>query len=312
MLSVQQVASQTCCSAGAPLTTTFQIAEEEKNVISTQLKFTHRSINRLVENQEVLKNDPRTRLGNNLLFKTDYTLGNRFAISAVIPYVFQSRTTFSESQSSAGIGDIMLIGQYGISIKKDTKLSFSLGTKWPTGKVSHRSIRGIVLSPDMQSGSGTIDVLFGTSLIKRDFLVKNLTSILTALYRKNTTNNNFGDSSGVGGRRFKFGDEILVDFTLAHQQVWGVWFASPYLNLNYRYATANREQGQISPNSGGQWLSIQSGVQFSPKERYSFKVYGQIPFIQSLDGLQITTDFEVGVEFNYKIKPKKKQQPFNR
>jgi len=109
--------AQTCCSAGAPLTSTFQIAQDEAHILNTQVKYTYRSINRLVDNRETLDNDPRTRLGNNLLLKLDYSFNNNFALSAVLPYVFQSRTTISEEQSSAAIGDLLLVGQKSIVLE---------------------------------------------------------------------------------------------------------------------------------------------------------------------------------------------------
>ena len=303
--------AQTCCSAGAPLTSVFQIAQEDKKVLRTKLKYTYRSINRLVENSEVLVNDPRSRLGNNLLLKADYTLSNKFAISLVLPYVFQSRTTFSEEQTSDGFGDVLLVGQYQKKIKEEYTLSFSLGLKLPTGRVNQLSSRGVFLSPDMQSGTGTYDFLFGVNFGKRHFLIKNMSFYTNILYRKNTTNENFGQVGNSGGRSFKFGDELIFDATLAHQQIWGTWFATPYVNLQYRTSQANREQGQESPNSGGEWLNAQAGLQLAPNAVYDFKIYGQVPIYQELNGLQITTDFEVGIEFNYKFNLAKKKLPSN-
>jgi len=309
LFTANSLKAQTCCSAGAPLTSTFQIAKDDAHVLNTQIKYTYRSINRLVDNREILINDPRTRLGNNLLLKLDYSLKKNFAVSAVLPYVFQSRTTISEEQSSAAIGDLLLVGQKSIPLKNDASLSFSVGTKLPTGKVNHFGERGIILSPDMQSGSGTFDFLFGTSFTKVHFLTNNLTFSSNVLFRKNTTNNNFGVIDGTGGREFKFGDEFLLETTFAYQQVWGTWFSTPYINLNYRFATANREEeGNISNNSGGQWIGTQAGIQLAPNETFTFIIYGQVPFFQSLEGTQITTDFEVGIEFNYRIRTKKKEK----
>ena len=301
--------AQTCCSAGAPLTSTFQIAHEDQKSINLHLKYTYRSINRLVENREILINDPRTRFGNNLLLKTDYSINKKIALSLVLPYVFQSRTTTSESQSSAGLGDILLVGQYSQKVKDEYSLSYSIGAKLPTGKVNHFNGRGIFLSPDMQSGSDTFDFLFGLNLGKKHFIKKNVSFNASLLYRKNTTNKMFGETSSSSGRSFKFGDEFIADLTFAHQQLWGVWFVTPYVNLQYRTSQANREEETISPNSGGQWLSAQAGLQLRPKENFSLKIYGQVPFFQALEGLQITTDYELGISFNHSLQIEKKKSP---
>ncbi len=310
MLYAANMLGQTCCSAGAPLTSTFQIAHEDQKTIQLELKYTYRSINRLVENREVLVNDPRTRLGNNLLLKADYAFNKKIAVSLVLPYVFQSRTTTSESQSSVGLGDMLLIGQYSQKVKEEYALSYSIGAKLPTGKVDHFNERGIFLSPDMQSGSGTFDFLFGINLGKKHFIKKNVSFNTSVLFRKNTTNATFGETNNSSGRSFKFGDEFIADITLAHQQLWGLWFASPYVNLQYRTIQANREEGTVSPNSGGQWLSAQAGVQLRTKENFSFRIYGQVPFFQALEGLQITTDYELGVSLFHNLALEKKKLPF--
>lgn len=304
MLCAGSTLGQTCCSAGAPLTSTFQIAHEDQKVLNLQLKYTYRSINRLVENQEILVNDPRTRFGNNLLLKGDYALNKKIALSAVVPYVFQSRTTTSEEQTSAGIGDVLLVGQYQQKVKQEYSLSYSVGAKLPTGEVNHANERGVFLSPDMQSGSGTFDFLFGVNLGKKYFIKKNLSFGASLLYRKNTTN------PDLNGRSFKFGDEFIADLTLSHQQLWGVWFATPYINLQYRTSQANIEETE-SPNSGGQWLSAKAGLQLAPKQNYNIKIYGQVPFFQSLEGLQITTDYELGIEFNHRLQLEKKKLPLS-
>ena len=144
---------------------------------------------------------------------------------------------------------------------------------------------------------------------QKHFIKKNVSFGASLLYRRNTTNDTFGETSTSSGRSFKFGDDFLADVTLSHQQLWGVWFATPYVNLQYRNSQANIEEESESPNSGGQWLSAQAGLQFVPKQNFNIKLYGQVPFYQSLQGTQITTDYEIGIEINHKLQFEKKKLP---
>jgi len=213
----------------------------------------------------------------------------------------QNRNTFSEEQSSAGVGDITLVTQYGKTFKNDLDIRLSVGLKVPTGNISHQSDRGVFLSPDMQSGSGTVDVISRFSLSKSHFAIRNMLLQFGVLYRRNSTNNNFGAIDNVGGRVFKFGDEFQTDINLSYQSLIGSTFFTPYINLKYRRSQANEEQNIIAPNSGGQWLSSTLGFSFTPDDRLGFNLYGELPFYQDLTGLQITTDYEIGIGVNYKL-----------
>ena len=291
--------AQTCCSAGAPVSTFLDIANANEKSLSFQLNYEYKSINLLVDNNTRLENDPRTRSGQSLSFKMDYTLNSKWAFSAILPLVHHSRSTLSEQQKSTGIGDLSLLAQYSIYSSPIHNLNVSGGIKLPTGVTSHKTDSQIFISPDMQSGSGSIDFLLRASYSKSDFLMSFLTATISTIYRKNGTNNGFGSVDNFAGRSFAFGDEFTSVFGLRYLKTYDAGFLIPDASLKVRWGGANTEQGSMSSNSGGRWLSLPLGISFVPDESKSIRLYGELPLYQDLEGLQITTDFIIGIQFTY-------------
>ena len=97
---------QTCCSAGAPVSTFLGIADANDQSLSFQLNYEYNSINLLIDDNEKLENDPRSRYGQSISMKVDYTLNQKWAFSTILPLVHHSRNTISDNQNSFGIGEL--------------------------------------------------------------------------------------------------------------------------------------------------------------------------------------------------------------
>jgi len=305
-ISYYTLTAQTCCSAGAPITSSFDIGTSDANQsIGVQLDYEYNSVNRLIDNNRKLRNDPRNRSGHNILFKTDFNINKHWAVSAFIPLVIQSRTTFSEEENATGIGDLSLLGQFTQYFGQDYQLKWSGGIKLPTGKQYISDDRGIILSPDMQSGSGTIDFFGRIALVKQHTFIRNLTNQTAISYRYNTVNNHFGDPEKIAGRQFKFGNETIVNSAFSYSFVVNSLFVIPELGVTLRHTSPNQEQGIDASNSGGYWIRIPLGVQLKTIKNFSIRLHGEIPIKEFLDGLQITTNYKLGLQLRYQI-------PFNK
>ena len=278
-------------------------------LLSFTLGYEYKGINLLIDNNQRLINDPRTRYGQNVSFKTDYILNERWALSATVPLIFQSRTTLSESESSFGLGDISLVSQYKLFQKEKLAIHLAAGLELPTGVVNHTGPSSIFLSPDMQSGSGTFDVLIGGSLYYDKLFHPALSLSTELLYKRNGTNENFAGTDNFSGRRFGFGHETLASIGLQYQYVHSIGFFIPDLAFKYRNGSPNREQAtNAAPNSGGNWLSLPVGLSFVPDLDKSIRAFAEIPLLQNLSGLQITTSFTFGVQLRYSLQKKDTQQ----
>lgn len=296
---LQNIYSQTCCTAGAPISSNLEISNSEINSFSFQLGYSYKSINLLIDNDERLVNDPRTRYGQNLGLKVDYVLSKKWAVSAILPLVHQARSTISQSQSSFGLGDLSLIGQYLVYGDQRSALNVSGGVKLPIGKVDHRDASNIFLSPDMQSGSGSYDFIFRTSYNRTRFLTPLMTINVSAVFRRNGFNHSFGSTDNFEGRSFAFGNNAIFVLGLRYLINYKLGFLIPDVALKYRWGGANQEEESTASNSGGNWISVPIGFSYDLDGKKSVRLYGELPVYQKLDGLQITTDFEVGVQLSY-------------
>ncbi len=298
LISIEGI-TQTCCSAGAPITSSFDIALTDNQSFAIQLDYEYKSVNRLVDNNRVLVNDPRQRNGQNLLLKADYIYNTNWSFSAFIPYVIQTRSTFSETQNAAGIGDLTFLGQYTFLISDEQQFKTALGLKLPTGNRFIVDDSGITLSPDMQSGSGTFDFIGRIAFLKSHFIIPNLNFQSAISYRYNTTNPHFGDPEKIHGRSFKFGNELLLTTSFNYLVLIGTWFTSPEIGIEWRQVTSNQEQRLDAPNSGGWWINIPLAWHFQVNKKTSFNIYSNIPALQYLSGLQISTSFSTGIRLRY-------------
>lgn len=302
---------QTCCTAGAPVGAFLGIQNTTEKSLSFQLAYEYNSINLLIDNNDVIENDPRTRFGQNVSFKVDYALNKKFAFSVITPFVQQSRSTFSDNQSSLGLGDIIFLTQYSLIDDALSNLSVSAGIKLPTGITKHRATSGILLSPDMQSGSGSTDFVARIAYSKNNFLAPFLTGYANSAFRKNGTNKDFGSTNTFQGRQFAFGDESTTQIGLRYLITMKQGFLNPDIAIKMRWTESNSEQNVNAPNSGGYWISIPFGLSFSPDDKKSIALSAEIPAYQQLDGLQITTNFKFGIQVNYTIQPNKNDSLIN-
>lgn len=301
---------QTCCTAGATLSSAIGIQNPNAGIFAVELNYEYKSINALIDNNEVLQNDPRSRFGQNFLIKTDYAFNDKWAMSLLIPFVQQGRQTISESQSSFGLGDISLIVQRSF-LSSNQNAFLSAGIKFPTGITSHLGDAGIFLSADMQSGSGSIDYFIGGAYQRPNFLINLLGLDFASVYRINTTNPNFASTDNFPGRRFAFGDEFVNTLRLTYQLVKSSGFFIPELALKFRYSQANEEQSVTAPNSGGTWLSVPFGLSYVPDLGRTWRLFAELPIYQNLTGLQISNNFSFGASFIFQLNQKNNEPDIN-
>lgn len=298
--------AQTCCTAGAPISSSLEINGLDSNQLSIQFEYSFNSVNRLVEDNEVIQNDPRSRSGQNLLLKMDYAVNKRLAFSAILPFVNQRRESISQEEISNGIGDLTLLAQLNlrnpslnILESKRDQFGIGIGVKVPSGQLFHEDDRGVVLSPDMQSGSGTFDFIVRAFHQRNQFLIPNLSVFNNISYKYNTTNQHFGDKQREAGRAFKFGNEFIFKSHFFYQTLLGTSFITPDFGIQLRVSDPNEEQSINASNSGGLWINLPLGIAMLVNKKSTIRIFGEIPVWQNIDGLQITTDYRLGIQFRH-------------
>ncbi len=292
---------QTCCSAGAPVSTSFMVSSSADQSMSLELRYEFKSINRLVDNNVPITNDLRTRSGQNLSLRWDYGFYDDWAIGVFLPFVYQERSTFSVTNSSIGIGDMSIVIRRSLVFNNFSEWGWSSAIKIPTGKNNHTNDTGIFLSPDMQSGSGSVDYLIGTDFTSKLSIMPSMNIHLALSYKWSGVNDSFAQQGNFNGRRFGFGDEFILLTSISHTFLSNIGFLIPDLGLQFRYAEPNIEHQVEAPNSGGSWWSLPLGFSIVKDQKWSFRLFGDFPFYQKLEGLQITTDYSLGLQIKYQI-----------
>ncbi len=295
---------QTCCSAGAPLSNILTVSSGANNTFIINLNYEYKGINLLIDNGDRLVNDPRSRFGQSATIKLDYILNKKWSFSTIIPFVHQSRKTFSIKESTFGVGDITLFAQYSILNNNDTNVTLSGGLKLPIGITDHRNDLQILLSPDMQSGSGTYDFISSLYVGRNHFLIPFFGVNAEILYRQNTINDDFGATESFAGRMFGFGDEITSTLGVNYQFIKESGFYIIDAGLRYRWSSNNIENNVNAPNSGGNWISVPLGLTYQTTASNTLRVYAEFPVYQRLNGLQITTSFTTGAQLRLAINNK--------
>ena len=299
LLSGMHITAQTCCSAGAPVSTFLDISNADEKTYSFQLNYEYNSINLLVDNNQRLENDPRSRSGQSLSWKFDYVLNSKIAFSAILPFVQHARNTTSEEQSSLGIGDLTLLSQYQVLGNPKHNFNVAAGIKIPLGITGHKGRSGIFLSPDMQSGSGSLDYIFRTSYSRSDVLIPFLSMQASVMYRINGTNNHFGSTENFEGRSFAFGDVFTSILNFSYLHTTASAFIIPDIGIKLRRSSPNEELGIDASNSGGRWIQLPIGLSYVPDSQKAIRIYAEIPLTQNLEGLQISTDYILGIQITY-------------
>ena len=105
-----------------------------------------------------------------------YNFNPRFSAQLNVPVIYRAYGSHTMSASTAGIGDISLVGNFRVfqRVEKDWSFNWSLlgGVKLPTGDSSKLNIPDGVLPDgigghDLALGSGSVDGIVGTSFSVR-------------------------------------------------------------------------------------------------------------------------------------------------
>ncbi len=219
-----------------------------------------------------------------------YALANTVSLSALIPI---PRRHFEQLSSSGqfvsgnqfGLGDVALLARYkpyvGHGMESTYIVSIAAGVKLPTGRTDGHDSQGQLLDAHVQLGTGSTDVLLGTSgfaAVGRTAFILNLLAGI--------------DREGANGHQF--GNTLNYDATVRY----GVTpddYDSPQLfatiSLIGELRGRERQGGIIDGNSGGNVLYVSPGMQLFVTPALTLEISYQQPIIHSLFGEQLGEDY---------------------
>lgn len=184
----------------------------------------------------------------------------RLYISAILPYQFNMNDDAGSVQKVNGFGDITLSSGYSVlksndSICKkwDHSLTFGAGVKMPTGKYRIEDADGVLISPYLQPGTGSWDVLVNASY---SFNYGNFGFFSDANYQLNTVNND----------EFKFGNRFSASLSAFYRGKARELKMIPSAGMMFENLAKDKSNGIEDFRSGGSILFATVGLDFFYKK----------------------------------------------
>jgi hypothetical protein len=291
--------SQACCSSGTPLLGSLEMSSGAAGVLQLGLTYDYNSLQSVYEGTQFLDDQTRERFTQSGLFEITYGISNRWSITGLFSSVNQNRTITPTNQeanevSTNGFGDAVLLLKYKLieaNIINQTELAIGLGGKFPTGKTGIKD-NGILLPADLQSGSGSYDLLLWAFYSKGFVPDLPINIIANASYKINSSHDRFENS----GKEYSFGNELIISAGLGYRTDSFFDFS---LLLRFRNTSKDVFDDQSVPNTGGTWLYLKPGLNLKFSDSLTGRVTSQLPVYRNLTGTQLTTTYTIAFSMFY-------------
>ena len=256
--------------------------------------------------QEVLQQFPVTPTNMDMemhMFGGMYAPTDNLTLMVMVPYVLKemdhlTRTGVNFTTNSEGFGDLQLTALYNVLRQNRQRLHFNLGLSFPTGSIDERDDtpagNNLRLPYPMQIGSGTFDLRPGITYLGQVDLVSWGAQASTILrLGENSNDYQLGDQFNLTGWiAGKWLDWLSTSLRLDFKSWGNISGADPLLNPRM-IPTAN-------PNlRGGERLDLGLGMNLyapsGPLKGTRLGVEFALPIVQSLDGPQLETDWQLTV-----------------
>ncbi len=301
LLAGSQVAAQTCCSGGVPLSNNLGLPNEGRGVLLLGINYDYNNLNTLNAGSERLDDDSRKRITNSVLLNLGYSFTDNLSAETLFTWVNQTRTitqfgneNFTET---TGIGDAVFLVKYAIPniLGVGSQINLGLGAKAPLGKSDTSTNQGILLTADLQPGSGAWDGLGWISLSKGVGFRPSATVSASFTYRSTGENNSYLNDTSV----YEFGNALQANLGYMDQFLLFNTIVNPGLILKYRKAGIDKIDNSDIPNTGGDWVFLRPEVSIQLSPSIALQARLELPIYSNVDGTQLTptTRFTTGLSF---------------
>lgn len=285
---------------------TMGLAGGNKGLLQIQASLDLNHLRTLYTNGGRSEEQLRIRNTVSFLLEGSYAISDEWSIQLLGSYLYQDRlvTTVFGTESftrNTGLGDLMALLHYQWSSPSGQIFArIGAGPVIPIGEIDALSEDGLILSPDLQPGGGSLDFLtwsqigFSPNPESPDQLV------IRSSYRHTGTSQRLN-----GLQQYQFGHEFQGWFgyrgwiPIKSQQVF------PELSIRYRNQTPDVVNEVPFDNTGGHWLFIRPAIQWQWGPQASLNVYGELPVWEQLIGTQLTTTYRLGIGVLWSIATRK-------
>jgi len=296
---------QACCTGGAPLSSSLGIISYTGENLVIDFSYDFNTMKDLYAGTTQLNDKQRERSTNSTILRFSYALNNKWAITTVLPYVWQEQTVRSNVgktvQSSSGIGDIVLLGQYALMQNKKNLVLLAMGPKFPTGSISKTDNEfGLLLPPDLQPGTGSWDGIGAVSYSRYGIFRPTLSLYTLFSYRYS-----FQVGRYDGQQKYRFGNEMVINIGLTDSFLLKKWILNPGLQFKYRNTQKDENNGSSFPNTGGSWMYLVPSLDIELTPKIYLHSNFEIPIHTDVVGTQLVTSFKGNIGINYTLNFKK-------
>lgn len=260
---------------------------------------------------------------NYLTGSLDYNNGETWGLTAVVPFIMRTHSTFGAGDGSAdgaanannpsangylsqasGIGDMRLIGRYfGFAEQKDWGLQ--LGVKLPTGSnsliVTNNGGTPQGVDPGLQLGTGSTDVILGAyrfgylpqsenwgyfTNFQFQATVKP-TNVPVSIATLNSVSN-----GGTGAASYRPGNAFNLNVGINFQ---GYELFVPTLQLNYVNKKVDSGTAADTLSTGGNLVYLTPGALYNVTDQTQVYANVQLPVYQNVNGYQVVPNYIASV-----------------
>lgn len=303
MLGLQ---GQTCCSGGVPLSNNLGLPNEGLGAFILGVTYDYNNLNTLNAGRENLEDESRVRNTHSILLNFGYGLGDHLAVEALLSWVKQTReiSQFEEVNltETKGIGDAVFLLKYSLPeiLGSESLLTIGAGTKIPLGASDLVNEQGILLTADLQPGSGAWDGIAWFSFSQGLNFRPSATVSLSFTYRLTGKNSRYLNNTSI----YEFGNTTQANLGYTDQFFLLNTVFNPGLVLKYRHASEDQINGSLLPNTGGEWVFLRPELGVNLKPELFISTRAEIPIYSFVEGTQLTPSVRVSVGLTYVLKPK--------
>lgn len=207
-----------------------------------------------------------------------------------------------DSEKSSGIGDLVFLGKYRLTDpSKNSALFIGSGVKLPTGDTEQTNDNGIVLSLDMQPGSGAIDGLFWLYYSGSFFDKQTATFFSSNLFQLTGWYNEFNRI-----QKYKVGNNLVSRAGITNNLTFLKQLFDTSFELIFRRNWKDEVNDQLIPNTGGSWFFIKPSLSLIVSQNISINLGLELPLYSNVIGEQLTSNNRLTFQFISKFGQKQK------
>ncbi len=248
-------------------------------------------MNTLKSGTETLDENTRKRTTHSFMAQAGYTIRKWLSVDMFLPYVFQQRIltpigqTPNES-STSGVGDFVIMPK----IRFYKNFQAGVGIKIPTGATELTNDDGLVLSPDLQPGTGAWDLIFWLNGGQELGFRQSMSINGTVSYRATGSNKTY-----LEDQTYTFGNEFQITAGIADRFLIGNQIFDPSVSFKYRKVQSDNRDEFDLPSTGGEWVFIRPGLIYQATPQISVQSNIELPLYAKLNGTQVTTTYRINL-----------------